>query len=148
MDKLTEQEYARKPDGGLAEQIEVLEAFAEGDAYNTELLMLLIELRSIRSELAAIKALPVVAWRWRFFGQDVVTLDKNRADKSNEMGVDDFTELFTHPAPAVASRFKLIPQNPSLAMLTVLGLTGSFESMTEKYHKMLALAQATSGDTD
>ncbi|CNC22877.1 Uncharacterised protein [Yersinia frederiksenii] len=33
-------------------------------------------------------------------------------------------------------------------MLTVLGLTGSFESMTEKYQKMLALAQATSSDTD
>lgn len=56
--------------------------------------------------------------------------------------------VYLHPAPAVASRFKLIPQNPSLAMLTVLGLTGSFESMTEKYHKMLALAQATSGDID
>lgn len=55
MNKLTEQEYTRKPDGGLAEQIEVLEAFAEGDADNTELLMLLIELRSTRAELAAIK---------------------------------------------------------------------------------------------
>lgn len=33
----------------------MLEAFAEGDADNTELLMLLIELRSIRAELAAIK---------------------------------------------------------------------------------------------
>lgn len=55
MNKLTEQEYTRKPDEGLAEQIEVLEAFAEGDADNTELLMLLIELRSLRAELAAIK---------------------------------------------------------------------------------------------
>ncbi|CNI68597.1 Uncharacterised protein [Yersinia frederiksenii] len=55
MAKLTEQEYVRKPDGGLAEQIEVLEAFAEGDPYNTELLMLLIELRSLRAELAVIK---------------------------------------------------------------------------------------------
>ncbi|UNK25119.1 hypothetical protein [Yersinia intermedia] len=55
MNKLTEQEFTRKPDGGLAEQIEVLEAMAEGDAENTELLMLLIELRSIRAELAAIK---------------------------------------------------------------------------------------------
>lgn len=58
MNKLTEQEYIRKPDGGLAAQIEVLEAFADGDAYNTELLMLLIELRSIRAELAAIKGEP------------------------------------------------------------------------------------------
>lgn len=55
MAKLTDQKYMRKPDGGLAEQIEVLEAMAEGDAENTELLMLLIELRSIRAEQAAIK---------------------------------------------------------------------------------------------
>ncbi|MFV8801342.1 zinc-ribbon domain-containing protein [Yersinia sp. LJYL362] len=44
--------YTRKPDGGLAAQIEVLEAFADGDADNTELLMLLIELRSLRDQLA------------------------------------------------------------------------------------------------
>lgn len=62
MAKLTEQEYARKPDGGLAEQIEVLEAFAEGDADNTELLMLLIELRSIRAELASIKNQKPTYW--------------------------------------------------------------------------------------
>ncbi|MCB5319093.1 polyphosphate kinase [Yersinia massiliensis] len=46
-----ELEFTRKPDGGLADQIEVLEAMAEGDAYNTELLMLLIELRSLREQL-------------------------------------------------------------------------------------------------
>lgn len=57
-----ELEYVRKPDGGLAEQIEVLEAFSAGDADNTELLMLLIELRSLRAELAAIKDLPPIAW--------------------------------------------------------------------------------------
>ncbi|EOV0792132.1 hypothetical protein ACOHX3_000013 [Yersinia enterocolitica] len=52
-----ELEYTRKPDGGLAEHIEVLEAFADGDADNTELLMLLIELRSLREQLAELKAL-------------------------------------------------------------------------------------------
>lgn len=51
-----ELEYTRKPDGGLAEHIEVLEAFADGDADNTELLMLLIELRSLREQLAELKA--------------------------------------------------------------------------------------------
>ncbi|EPU8563171.1 hypothetical protein ACVZYT_000890 [Yersinia enterocolitica] len=50
-----ELEYTRKPDGGLSEQIEVLEAFADGDADNTELLMLLIELRSLREQLAELK---------------------------------------------------------------------------------------------
>lgn len=47
-----ELEFTCKPDGGLAEQIEVLEAFSKGDADNTELLMLLIELRSLREQLA------------------------------------------------------------------------------------------------
>ncbi|HDL8113286.1 TPA: hypothetical protein PXQ47_001263 [Yersinia enterocolitica] len=56
-----ELEYTRKPDGGLAEHIEVLEAFADGDADNTELLMLLIELRSLREQLAELKALQPVA---------------------------------------------------------------------------------------
>ncbi|EPT0794772.1 hypothetical protein ACVOQN_004432 [Yersinia enterocolitica] len=55
-----ELEYTRKPDGGLSEQIEVLEAFADGDADNTELLMLLIELRSLREQLAELKALPPI----------------------------------------------------------------------------------------
>lgn len=50
-----ELEYTRKPDGGLSEQIEVLEAFADGDADNTELLMLLIELRSLRKNKLAIQ---------------------------------------------------------------------------------------------
>jgi len=42
--------FERKPDGGLAEQIECLEDITDGngDEYNTELLMLLIELRSRR----------------------------------------------------------------------------------------------------
>ncbi|MGM8025528.1 hypothetical protein [Yersinia enterocolitica] len=62
MNKLTEQEFTRKPDGGLAEQIEVLEAMAEGDAYNTELLMLLIELLSLREQLAELKALEPVGY--------------------------------------------------------------------------------------
>ncbi|EKN5142221.1 hypothetical protein DVP71_18230 [Yersinia enterocolitica] len=57
-----ELEYTRKPDGGLSEQIEVLEAFADGDADNTELLMLLIELRSLREQLAELKALEPAAW--------------------------------------------------------------------------------------
>ncbi|EMW7738132.1 hypothetical protein AAFQ48_004036, partial [Yersinia enterocolitica] len=55
-------EFTRQPDGGLADQIEVLEAFADGDADNTELLMLLIELRSLREQLAELKALEPVGY--------------------------------------------------------------------------------------
>ncbi|HEN5445472.1 TPA: hypothetical protein U6245_002721 [Yersinia enterocolitica] len=57
-----ELEFTRQPDGGLADQIEVLEAFADGDADNTELLMLLIELRSLREQLAELKALEPVGY--------------------------------------------------------------------------------------
>lgn len=57
------------------------------------------ELLSLREQLAELKALLPVAWRWRFCAQNVVTLDKDRAMKSNEMGVDDFTELFTAAKP-------------------------------------------------
>lgn len=62
------------------------------------------ELLSLREQLAELKALPPVAWRWRFCAQNVVTLDKDRAEKSNEMGVDDFTELFTAAKPAEIPR--------------------------------------------
>lgn len=57
-----ELEFTRKPDGGLAEQIEVLEAFSNGDADNTELLMLLIELLSLREQLEAIKSQKPSYW--------------------------------------------------------------------------------------
>ncbi|WP_208950679.1 hypothetical protein [Rahnella sp. ChDrAdgB13] len=42
-------EFERKPDGGLADWIDVLEA-SEGDKNDTELLMLLIELRARRNK--------------------------------------------------------------------------------------------------
>ncbi|HFG8882710.1 TPA: hypothetical protein ACGIZ8_001786 [Yersinia enterocolitica] len=45
------------------------------------------QLLSLREQLAELKALPPVAWRWRFCAQNVVTLDKDRAEKSNEMGL-------------------------------------------------------------
>ncbi|HDL7803491.1 TPA: polyphosphate kinase [Yersinia enterocolitica] len=62
------------------------------------------QLLSLREQLAELKALPPVAWRWRFCAQNVVTLDKDRAEKSNEMGVDNFTELFTAAKPAEIPR--------------------------------------------
>ncbi|HFT5239512.1 TPA: hypothetical protein ACGTP8_000245 [Yersinia enterocolitica] len=97
MSRLTEQEYVRKPDGGLAEQIEVLEAFAAGDAENTELLMLLIELRSIRAERAAIKG------EQRPAGKIVSWNHPNEERKINflwlRFDIEPGTFLFTHPAP-------------------------------------------------
>lgn len=48
----------------------------------------------------------------------------------------------TPPAnsPVVPEGWKLLPEEATLAMLTLLGLTGSFESMQERYANMLAAA--------
>ncbi|WP_277971796.1 hypothetical protein [Pantoea agglomerans] len=50
----------RKPDGGLAEWIEVLE---DDRADNAELLCLLLELRRHREDLAAKPRLPLCGWK-------------------------------------------------------------------------------------
>lgn len=104
MQMLSEElEFTRQPDGGLADQIEVLEAFADGDADNTELLMLLIELRSLREQLAELKALePVGRIVLSDYDSDgtrmarVVCLHK-QADWDN---FQDGTLLFTAAKPA------------------------------------------------
>lgn len=70
-----------------------------GGAQNPIVTEMATELLALREQLAELKALPPLAWRWRFCAQNVVTLDKDRAMKSNEMGVDDFTELFTAAKP-------------------------------------------------
>ncbi|AKP34679.1 hypothetical protein [Yersinia aleksiciae] len=98
-----ELEFTRQPDGGLADQIEVLEAFADGDADNTELLMLLIELRSLREQLAELKALPPI-------GQIVLgdyDSDGTRTarvvclhDQADWDNFQDGTLLFTEAKPA------------------------------------------------
>ncbi|HHW4124623.1 TPA: hypothetical protein ACUU9N_001509 [Yersinia enterocolitica] len=51
--------------------------------------------------------------------------------------------LYTTPqlnSPEMPDGWKLVPIEPTLAMLTLLGLTGSFESMLERYANMLDAA--------
>ncbi|HHH0255265.1 TPA: hypothetical protein ACPZQ5_002646 [Yersinia enterocolitica] len=43
-------------------------------------------------------------------------------------------------SPEIPEDWKLVPIEPTLAMLTLLGLTGSFESMLERYANMLDAA--------
>ncbi|ANI31946.1 hypothetical protein PL78_19225 [Yersinia entomophaga] len=43
-------------------------------------------------------------------------------------------------SPVIPEGWKLLPKEATLAMLTLLGLTGSFESMQERYANMLAAA--------
>lgn len=51
-------------------------------------------------------------------------------------------------AQPVSGGYKLVPVEPTEAMLLVLGLTGSFESMEEKWQKMLAAAPEGGNDHD
>ncbi|EPT0835227.1 TPA: hypothetical protein ACV4T5_004446 [Yersinia enterocolitica] len=96
-----ELEYTRQPDGGLADQIEVLEAFADGDAENTELLMLLIELRSLREQLAELKALEPVAWILNHGdGSSHIEKDKRVADMFEIFAGKKTTPLFTAAKPS------------------------------------------------
>lgn len=51
--------------------------------------------------------------------------------------------VYTTPqlnSPEMLEGWKLVPIEPTLAMLTLLGLTGSFESMLERYANMLDAA--------
>ena len=51
--------------------------------------------------------------------------------------------VYTTPqlnSPEIPEDWKLVPIEPTLAMLTLLGLTGSFESMLERYANMLDAA--------
>ncbi|CQG98665.1 hypothetical protein [Yersinia mollaretii] len=53
------------------------------------------------------------------------------------------TPLYTTPqlnSPEIPEGWKLVPNMPTLGMLSVLGLTGSFESMLGRYADMLYAA--------
>lgn len=101
-----ELDFTRKPGGGLAAHIEVLEAFADGDADNTELLMLLIELRSLREQLAELKGerVPVAVVELN----DNLTVAEIRGDIPRRKAVRELyegalvigQELFTAAKPA------------------------------------------------
>ncbi|HEN3655751.1 TPA: hypothetical protein U5E37_003739 [Yersinia enterocolitica] len=98
-----------------------------------------------RIALAAKKAEPV-AWTSQrsletknkivAFTDDMSALDYGTAN-----GWADIVELYTTPqlnSPEIPEGWKLVPIEATLAMLTLLGLTGSFESMQERYANMLA----------
>ena len=99
-----ELEFTRKPDGGLANQIEVLEAMAEGDAYNTELLMLLIELRSLREQREALKKLAPVAEVVSKFGDPEAFGEREINLLIDLRCVPYGTQLFTAAKPAEIPR--------------------------------------------
>ncbi len=94
-----------------------------------------------RIALAAKRAEPF-AWKWRGAVGDIWTQEKRKADFVKENCPElPVTELYTTPqlnSPEIPDGWKLVPIEATLAMLTLLGLTGSFESMQERYANMLA----------
>ncbi|MBW5815854.1 hypothetical protein H0I64_06120 [Yersinia kristensenii] len=58
-------------------------------------------------------------------------------------------ELYTAPqlnSPEIPEGWKLVPKEATIAMLTLLGLTGSFDSMQHRYAEMLAAAPESNHD--
>lgn len=57
--------------------------------------------------------------------------------------------LYTTPqlnSPEIPEGWKLVPKEATIAMLTLLGLTGSFDSMQHRYAEMLAAAPESNHD--
>lgn len=106
------------------------------------------ELKALaRIALAAKRAEPVYQYQSgicndQFDGFDWVWDD---CDKGfyEQYAADRRRIVYTTPqlnSPEIPDGWKLVPIEPTLAMLTLLGLTGSFESMLERYANMLDAA--------
>ncbi|MCW6600782.1 hypothetical protein [Yersinia ruckeri] len=102
------------------------------------------EVRALaRIALAAKRAEPV-AW---VVGDEEIADFKNSREVCVMRDCDDeqldYLPLYTTPQlnyPEIPEGWKLVPIEPTLAMLTLLGLTGSFESILERYANMLDAA--------
>ena len=98
------------------------------------------ELRALaRIALAAKRAEPV-----GYAHKNAIKFDLHDTCRLHEQaGDENFIALYTTPqlnSPEIPEDWKLVPIEPTLAMLTLLGLTGSFESMLERYANMLDAA--------
>ncbi|WP_042871580.1 Lar family restriction alleviation protein [Dickeya poaceiphila] len=56
------------------------------------------------------------------------------------IGIDNDLGLVVSNHPGLPDGWKIVPVEPTEAMLLVLGMSGSLESMIARYHKMLAAA--------
>ncbi|MBW5826558.1 hypothetical protein H0I68_16065 [Yersinia kristensenii] len=103
-----------------------------------------------RIALAAKRAEPdyyIVKLKFNDGWGDETVLDtyetKLDASKSKDDHGGEIVPVYTTPqlnSPEIPDGWKLVPIEPTLAMLTLLGLTGSFESMLERYANMLDAA--------
>lgn len=94
-----------------------------------------------RIALAAKSAEPVAYRRRRVESQDRDWIYSELKFGGGKYMIEQ--SLYTTPQlnhPVSPEGWKLVPIEPTLAMLTLLGLTGSFEIMLERYANMLAAA--------
>ncbi len=95
-----------------------------------------------RIALAAKRAEPVM-FRFKYPGERNYTYITHRKPDAFEMENCEIELLYTTPqlnSPEIPDGWKLVPNMPTLGMLSVLGLTGSFESMLGRYADMLYAA--------
>ncbi|HHG9960347.1 TPA: hypothetical protein ACPZLH_001523 [Yersinia enterocolitica] len=102
------------------------------------------ELKALARIVLSAKQAEPVAWKWRGAVGDILTQEKRKADFVMEHCPElPVTKLYATP-PAnslvVPEGWKLVPKQATLAMLTLIGFTGSFDSMQYRYIKMLAAA--------
>ena len=98
-----------------------------------------------RIALAAKRAEPVYQYQSGVCTFDDIEWVWDDCDKGSYEQYDPTRRriVYTTPqlnSPEIPEDWKLVPIEPTLAMLTLLGLTGSFESMLERYANMLDAA--------
>ncbi|HDW3097629.1 TPA: hypothetical protein RMI77_004529 [Yersinia enterocolitica] len=104
------------------------------------------EVRALaRIALAAKRAEPVYQYQSGVCTFDDIEWVWDDCDKGFYVQYDPTRRriVYTTPqlnSPEIPDGWKLVPIEPTLAMLTLLGLTGSFESMLERYANMLDAA--------
>ncbi|EOT7595328.1 TPA: hypothetical protein RFB63_003404 [Yersinia enterocolitica] len=93
------------------------------------------EVLALAAIALAAKSAEPVAWEVK----GILCHSKEEADSY----IGEPVPLYEAPqlnSPEIPDGWKLVPIEPTLAMLTLLGLTGSFESMLERYANMLDAA--------
>lgn len=98
-----------------------------------------------RIALAAKRAEPIYQYQSGVCMFDDIEWVWDDCDKGFYVQYDPTRRRIVYTTPQLNSQeipegWKLVPIEPTLAMLTLLGLTGSFESMLERYANMLDAA--------
>lgn len=113
------------------------------EQFSEERLMKLIH-ESSKPEIEALARIALAAKQAKQVGYFVHTLEDGvrgmTSIPDDSPLVKVATPLYTTPQPGHTEQggWKLVPEEATIAMLTLLGMTGSFEFMQQKYKNMLA----------